>query len=108
MTTEDKLTQLKIFLKITGSEQDVELSAFLDFSKAEILSWLYNGNIPDGVADVPTRYEPTQVMACLVGYGIVGAEGQSGHNEGGINRQFEYSTMVSYIRKNVIPYAVVM
>lgn len=108
MPTTDKLTQLKIFLKITGSEQDVELSAFLDFSKAEILSWLYNGNIPEGVVDVPVRYIPTQVMACVVGYGLLGAEGQIGHNEGGISRQFEYSTMVSYIRKNVIPYAKVM
>ena len=40
MTSEEKLTSLKTFLKITGAVQDTELAAYLDFAKKEILAWL--------------------------------------------------------------------
>ena len=40
----------------TGAEQTT-LCAYLTLAEAEILAWLYSGNTPDDVTDVPTRYE---------------------------------------------------
>lgn len=108
MTISEKLAQLKALLQVKDTSQDALLSTYLDFAKAEILAWLYSGKTPEGVTDVPERYEPTQIMACVVGYGLSGAEGQSAHSENGTSRTFDYPTMIDYIRKNVTPYAKVI
>lgn len=104
MTSTEKLASLKSFLNISDVTQDSALTAYLDFAKLEILSWLYSGNTPEGVTDVPTRYEPTQIMACVVAYNLEGVESQLTSVENSITRQFKYATMVDYIRSNVIPY----
>lgn len=186
MTTAEKLSMLKTFLKITGTASDTELSVYLDFAKRELIAWRYgycaappiakavnsagnavavsasvfysaiqptsgdlivftysgtswqydieieevltatdidladygismSGTPVDGdtitvrYTDAPlAEYDTVQVMACVVGYGISGAEGQKGHSENGISRTFEYADMVAYIHNNVIPYVAVM
>lgn len=108
MTTAEKLAQLKTFLKITGAEMDADLTAFLAFAKSEILSWLYFGKVPSEVVDVPAMYEPTQIMAVVAGYGLLGVENQTASTENTITRQFKHSSMIEFIRANVIPYAQVV
>ena len=108
MTDAEKLAQVKSLMNITGTDLDAQLAVFLSFAKNEILAWLYSGKTPDDVTDVPERYIPTQVMACVAGYGLQGAEGQLAHTENSISRQFEYSNMLSFIKGNVIPYAQVV
>lgn len=108
MNSTEKLAQLKSLLKITDTKLDGELTVYLDFAKAEILSWLYNGKTPEGVTDVPARYEPTQVMACVAGFSQSGAEGQTSHTENGISRSWKYDDMVAYIRSKVIPFVEVL
>lgn len=108
MTTAVKLAQLKVLLNTTDVAQDAALVVYLSLARTEILSWLYSGKIPDGVDDVPARYEPTQIMAVVAGYGLMGAENQTSHAENGISRSFKYSDMLQYIKGNVIPYARVM
>jgi hypothetical protein len=49
----------------------------------------------------------TVIMAVVVGYGLMGAEGQTSHAENGISRQFKYADMTDYIHRNVTPYAYV-
>ena len=104
MTNAEKLTQLKALLQITDGAQDATLAVYLDLAKAEILSWLYSGRTPDGVEDVPTRYEPTQIMACVAGFSQAGAEGQLSHSENSISRVWKYDSMVSFIRNHVTAY----
>lgn len=108
MTDIQKLVQLKALLQITDTTQDKTLAVYLDLAKSEIISWLWSGRTPDGVNDVPTQYEPTQIMACVAGYGLSGLENQTASSENGIGRTFKYSDMLAYIRANVIPYAVVI
>ena len=108
MTDADKLERLKVLLKITGSEQDDTLAVYLTLARDEILSWLYSGKTPEGVTDVPARYEPTQVMACVAGVGLQGLENQTASTESAITRQFKYSNMLEFIRASVVPYAQVM
>ena len=105
MTSAEKLTQLKALLNISGTDQDTELTAYLNLTKAEILSYLYSGETPDDVTDVPALYEPTQIMACVAGLGTSGAEGQISHSENGIARTWKYEDMIAYVRGHVYPFA---
>lgn len=103
MTLEEKLAKVKQILGITDESYDEKLTMYLNLSKDELLSWLYSGKIPEGVTDVPPMYEVTQIMACVVGFGLEGAEGQLAHSENGISRSWKYSDMVEYIRNHVFP-----
>ena len=108
MTTQEKLVQLKALLQITDTTQDSVLAVYLTLARDEILSWLYSGKTPEGVSDVPARYEPTQVMACVAGFGLQGLENQTASTESAITRQFKYSNMLEFIRASVVPYVQVM
>jgi hypothetical protein len=108
MTDAEKLFQLQTLLQITDTTQDDTLAVYLSLARDEILSWLYSGKTPEGVTDVPARYEPTQVMACVAGFGLQGLENQTASTESAITRQFKYSNMLEFIRANVVPYAQVM
>lgn len=108
MADNNKLVQLKALLQITDTTQDSTLAVYLTLARDEILSWLYSGKTPEGVTDVPERYIPTQIMAVVAGYGLMGAENQTAHSENGISRTFKYSDMVQYIRANTFAYVQVV
>ena len=108
MTDAEKLAMLKSLLNISDTAQNTQLGAYLSLAKAEILSWLYSGNIPDDVTDVPARYEPTQIMACVAGFSQSGAEGQLNHSENGVSRTWKHEDMVAYIRSRVVSYAQIL
>lgn len=50
------------------------------------------------------RFDNVQIMACVAGYGLSGAENQTAHSENGISRTFKYEDMVAYIRSHVPAY----
>lgn len=105
MTDAEKLAMLKGLLNISDTAQDTQLGVYLSFAKSEILSWLYSGDTPDGVTNVPTQYETTQIMACATGFSQSGADGEMSHSENGISRTWKYEDMVAYIRSHVVPFA---
>ena len=104
MTDAEKLAQVKSLMNITDTGSDAQLAVFLSFAQSEILNWLYSGKTPDGITGVPARYEPTQVMSVVAGYGLQGAENQTAHSENGISRTFKHEDMVAYIRSHVAAY----
>ena len=108
MTDAEKLAQVKSLMNITGTDLDAQLAVFLSFAKNEILAWLYNGKTPEGITDVPERYETVQIMAVVYGYGQAGAEGQTAYAENGISRTWKYDSMVAFIRDHVFPYIEVL
>lgn len=105
MTLQEKLNMVKTSLGIdlTDVSIDGELYTYLEMAGMEILNWMYinHPSQRETVTDVPTRYEIVQVNAVVNGYSQRGAEGETVHNENGINRQFVYAGMVDYIRSNV-------
>lgn len=105
MSDNPQLTKLKTFLGISGTDQDALLNGYLDMAKSEILNWMYInvGGVPSDVTDIPTKYEQVQIMACVAGFNLSGAENQLTHNENGINRTFKYSNMIDFIHCNVFP-----
>lgn len=105
MTTVEKLSLVKTILGISASDTslDSELTAYLDMAGEEILNWLYinHPNKHASEKNVPIRYSMVQVHAVVNGYSHKGAEGETVHNENGINRTFKYDDMIAYIRSHV-------
>lgn len=107
MNDTEKIARIKLYLGISNVEQDALIAAYVEDAGREILQYRYSyaNAIPNSV---PTEYETVQIQAVIAGYGIRGAEGQTSHNENGINRVFKYEDMVAYIRSHVIPIARVL
>ena len=108
MSDAEKLEQVKSLMNITSTDLDAQLAVFLSFAKNEILAWLYSGKTPEGITDVPERYETVQIMAVVYGYEQAGAEGQTAYAENGISRTWKYDSMVAFIRDHVFPYIEVL
>lgn len=108
MTDAEKLNSIKALMGITDNNEDAVLNEYLSLAKNEIISWRYSytqnyGTPQFDITAVPPEYEQTQIFAVINGFSMAGAEGESVHNENGINRTFVYADMVKYIRSNVIP-----
>jgi hypothetical protein len=109
MTDAQKLITVQTLLE-DGSgyaPSDFTLQTYLSLAKNEILSWMYHliGGVPDGVTEIPSKYDGIQVYAVVVGWTHAGAEGQGLSIENGVHRDFRYSDMLDYIHNNVLPYA---
>ena len=110
MTITEKRNMLhKMLADADTRPSDATLDALLEFAERETIAWMYRSypHIPEDAYFAPQEYDMTIVMAVMVGYGLMGAEGQSAHSENGISRQFRYSDMTDYIHRNVTPYAYV-
>ena len=109
MTDAQKLDIIKTLIDDgTGyMPSDNLLNTYIDIAGNEILSWMYHlvGGVPDGVTEVPSKYDGIQVYAVVVGWTHAGAEGQGLSIENGVHRDFRYSDMLDYIHNNVLPYA---
>ena len=108
MNDAEKLTKIKVILSDGGIlPSDEKLSVYLELAKQVILNQMYDqiGGIPAEVTDVPARYEVTQIYAVIAGFTHAGSEGETQHNENGINRVFTQTDMESYIRDRVFPIA---
>lgn len=111
MSDYEKLSVLKTILNPSEVEvipDDGDLELYLRLAGDEILSWIYQSSeIPkDDEGNqicVPRRYELTQINSVVVALNLSGSEGQNTHDENGVKRAFKHSTMVEYIRRNVIP-----
>lgn len=100
MTNEEKIEYINGMLDTPESFQ--KLSVYLGFAEKEILNKMYPFGKPEGKKEVPETYEMVQIMACVVGLTVAGAEGQNSHSENGIGRTFSYPTMVEYIHTHVL------
>lgn len=106
MTDEQKLQTIKTILDDGGLvPSDEKILSYLSVAGNEILAWIYHlvGGVPNGVTDVPVKYNGTQIYAVIAGYTHAGSEGQSVHIENGVHRHFSYADMLGYIHDNVLP-----
>jgi hypothetical protein len=100
MTGAEKLALLKQLLEISGTDKDALLTAYLTVAKKEILTWRYSyaDEAPD---EVPEAYEMVEIKAAQMMFDMDGVEGQLGHTEGQISRQYKYASAADYIKANV-------
>lgn len=96
---EEKLQQLKIMLGIYCNDEDDLLLLLLAQSGKKIVRAVYPYEDTSEM-DVPSRYDFLQVEVAERMYNMRGAEGETSHNENGVNRTYE--SIEDFIRNNVV------
>lgn len=103
MTKGSKIEKLKIMLN-NSSIDDTLLGIYLDDCKERILNKLYPFGVPNDVIDVPPQYEMLQLKLVVNAYNKRGAEGESSHNENGINRSYDVENDADLLNQ-IVPMA---
>lgn len=103
MTNEEMLTIVK---SMSGEESDAVASAFVSMAGQAIINRMFPF-VPEselsGVT-VPGRYQMLQCEIAVYLLNKRGAEGQTGHNENGINRSYENGGIPRSMLNQVTPY----
>lgn len=101
-----EIQQITMLRKMTGEADDVILSCYLGLAGEKICNKCYP--FEPSRRDVPARYHYLQVeIACYL-INKRGAEGQTAHNENGVNRSYESASVPDSMLKSVIPFVSVL
>jgi len=100
MTPQEMLAKLKI---MTGKTDETMLSIYLDQAAAAIIEKAYP--FRNDVTEVPGKYQMRQLEITTYLVGKVGAEGQTVHNENGINRSYESGSIPRSMLRGITPEA---
>lgn len=100
MTDVEKLAMLRVM--VGESDSDELLSTYLTISAQKILNRAYPYD--DTLTEVPDKYHALQCEIAAYLINKRGAEGQTGHTENGITRQYEDADIPSSMLKGVTPH----
>lgn len=81
---------------------DPLLEMYLDIAGQKILDRLYP--FDNSQLTIPKRYEFKQLEIAQYLYLKRGAEGQTAHNEGGMNRTYESADVPPSLMKDIVPF----
>ena len=99
--------ELKARLSVlTGETDDNILLTFLDLAAEKILTRCYPYQNDKTV--VPAKYRSTQLEVAAYLLNKRGAEGETSHNENGLNRSYESASVPDSMLKNVVPFATLL
>lgn len=102
MTNEAMLALVK---GLSGESDNAIASAFLEMAGQAILNRAYPFVLDEELpAAVPTRYQNLQVKIAVMLLNKRGAEGETAHNENGINRSYENGDIPDSMLKEVVPF----
>lgn len=87
---------------LTGETDDTILLTYLDIAGDKILAKCYPFRHDKRV--VPPRYHSTQLEIAVYLLNKRGAEGETSHNENGINRSYESASVPASMLKSVVPF----
>lgn len=106
MSQINKLYVLKILLGISPSDvsKDNLLNSFLSDAEEEIINRVYPYQRGEIIYTVPPRYTNKQIKIAAYIYSKIGAEGQTKHNENGINREWGSSNIPDDLIKDIVPF----
>ena len=88
MTTEEKISRVKILLGNDEDATDELISVYLDDAKYAILNRRYPFGVPQFEPSVPQIYESTQCKLAARYFLRRGGEGEQIHNEDGVHRHY--------------------
>ena len=98
---------MKVQLSALTEETDENaLLAFLDIAAEKILERCYPYRHDKRI--VPARYRGTQLEIAAYLLNKRGADGETAHNENGINRSYESASVPESMLKGVVPYASIL
>ena len=104
MTEIEKLAMLRVMIGQTneGDWTDDVLISYLAIAGRKIINRAYPYD--DTVTEVPRRYSYLQCEIATYLLNKRGAEGETSHNENGINRTYENADVPDSMLSDVIPY----
>lgn len=88
MTEQEKINTVKVLIDNDSEATNAKVLVYLYDAKADILCKMYPFGIPEGVSDVPARYEMLQCKLASRRWLKRGAEGETLHEEDGISRHY--------------------
>lgn len=101
MTSQEKKALLSVLISPDTASEDL-LDALLSQSEGIVLNKRYPFGIPEGTT-VPTQYEHVQIQIAVELFSKMGAEGQTGHNENGVNRTYEAADVSPSLLRKIVP-----
>ena len=101
MTNEEKITSLAVLISPDTADRDL-LSILVDQAEGIVLNKRYPFGPPEG-ATVPPQYEHIQLQIAVELFSKMGAEGQTAHDENGINRTFESADVSPSLLRRIVP-----
>ena len=103
MTDLEKISRLEVLISPDTASTDL-LTYLLEQAEGIVMNRRYPFGAPDG-AIMPSAYEHIQLQIAVELYSKMGAEGQTAHNENGVNRTYESSDVSPSLLKRIVPVA---
>jgi hypothetical protein len=103
MTDEEKLARFEVLISPDVTSKEL-LQHLLWQAEGIVLSRRYPFGSPEG-ATVASAYEHIQLQIAVELFSKMGAEGQTGHNENGVNRSYEAADVSPSLLKRIVPVA---
>ena len=96
-------TMVILLSEMTGENDETLLLAYLDLAAARVLERCYP--FDSSVTQVPARYQNVQVEIAAYLLNKRGAEGETRHNENGVDRTYESASVPESMLRAVVPMA---
>ena len=103
MTIEEKLVRFEALISPDTADPELLLH-LLEQAAGVVLTKRYPYGPPEN-AEVPARYESTQIQIAVELFSKMGAEGQTSHDENGIKRTYEAADVSPSLLCRITPLA---
>lgn len=103
MTNDEKVEQLRTLLAEDAEvATDELLNVLIEDAESIVLERRYPYGYEEGTP-VPSQYERLQIRIALELYNRMGAEGQTSHNENGMQRSYNGGFVSTHLLKQIVP-----
>ena len=103
MTDEEKITRFEVLIAPDTASKEL-MQHLLWQAEGIVLNRRYPFGTPEG-ATVSSAYEHIQLQIAVELFAKMGAEGQTAHNENGVNRSYEAADVSPSLLKRIVPVA---
>jgi hypothetical protein len=104
MTDDEKLAKVKLLY--LGTDSDETINAYLDIAASKVIKKAFPYRTD--VTEVPTMYESNQLEIAVYLLNKQGAEGETSHNENGVNRSYGSGSIPNSMLKDIVPFGEVL
>ena len=103
MTDEEKIARFEVLIS-PDTASDELMRHLLWQAEGIVLNRRYPFGTPEG-AEITGAYEHIQLQIAVELFAKMGAEGQTAHNENGVNRSYEAADVSPSLLKRIVPVA---
>ena len=97
-------TMIGMLETLTGEEDAVVLSTYLDLAADAIINRAYPYRNDIEGLEVPAKYQRLQIDICVYMLNKRGAEGETQHIENGIHRNYKSADIPEDMLSRIVPY----